>query len=101
MSWLKGGNRRTLEKRQAMKIGERVGNFFVVGPDLSYLIQCAAPRPEACQVPRLLQQGCYLPNMALAPSQIAPSNPATMTDITALNVKLCACSTLLRHRLKC
>jgi hypothetical protein len=29
-----------------MKIGERVGNFFVIGPDLAYLIQCAAHLSE-------------------------------------------------------
>ena len=43
----------------------------------------------------------HLPSITLMPSHTAPTNPATMIVITALNVKLCACSTLLRQRLRC
>jgi hypothetical protein len=35
------------------------------------------------------------------PSHNAPRKPATMMLMTALKVKPCACSTLLRHRRKC
>src|SRR5579871_2521664 len=85
-----------LKKCQLVQLRESVGNVVIISVDFAYAIHRDLPFSVGYRI-----GGSYLASMILRPSQIAPINPVTMTAITALKVKLCACSTLLRQRLKC
>jgi hypothetical protein len=56
-----------------VKVGQRIGDVFVMTIHLPYPVSC-------------LLRNSHLPSITLTPSQIAPTNPVTITVITALKV---------------
>ena len=56
-----------------MKVGQRVGDVFVMTLYFPYPVSCLVRRD-------------HLPSMTFTPSQIAPTSPVTITVITALKV---------------
>jgi len=73
MPKIKLRNGRTPKEGQLVKIGQRIGDVFVMAIHFPYPVSC-------------LLRSDHLPSITLTPSQIAPTNPVTITVITALKV---------------
>jgi hypothetical protein len=84
------------KERKTMKIGENVGNVVILCVNLAYPVHrphsqlaqrsICAMRPWTSTDAGGRRRPHHLPSMTLNPSQTAPTNPVTITVMTALNV---------------
>jgi hypothetical protein len=75
MAPVEGRNGRALKESQPVEVGQRIDDLIVLSVDLTYPISWRMPQ-AALRTPA---RSNHRPSMALMPSHIAPTRPATMT----------------------
>ena len=80
--WYRG----TIQECQPMKFQERVSYLIVVPVNLTNPVHWPYPTHLMLEFKLSPDRIHHLPSVALMPSQTAPTNPVTITVITALNV---------------